>query len=339
MADYTKEEIFEIITEYLETYGSAIGSSAVRELTPEELTDDNLRVLTIPGMNPQTEEWVQTSMANMIKPITHAVSDLTTLKQQTAAARDAANTAATGASNVNAALVNMTVTITDRNGLSRSVDIGFEMYRTYKTVAAMNADAANVPQGKFVIIATDDPTAADNAKLYCKNSQGSFSFLSDLDQASSAAWAEWLNSMKPQIEAAIAQALSDHNRAVGDHQTAATDHQTATSDHSTALSDHQTSTQKSAYAKQQGDYAKGQGDVMKAWNEHQPYIGNGITGDANYWYIWVDGRYVKSVYAKGDDLDYSTMTEQERQRLIDNIKEDLIFASEQTCADIITELT
>ena len=65
----------------------------------------------------------------------------------------AANTAATGAENVNAGLQGFTVTITDRNGTSRSVDIGFEIYRTYTSIAAMNADAANVPQGKFVVIA------------------------------------------------------------------------------------------------------------------------------------------------------------------------------------------
>lgn len=244
MAEYTKQEIFDIITEYLELYGSAVGSEAVHELTPEELTDENLRVLTIPGMRPDTEEWVQTSMRNIMKPVTDAVSDFTTLKAEIILARDSANTAATAASNVNATLVNMTVTITDRTGQPNSVDIGFEMYRTYASVAAMKADAANVPQGKFVIIATDDPTSAENARLYVRNSNTAmsaepFTFLSDLDQASSAAWADWLNNMKPQIEAAISQALSDHTRADGDHSTALSDHQTATTDHQTATSDHQ----------------------------------------------------------------------------------------------------
>ena len=63
-------------------------------------------------------------------------------------------------------------------------DIGepFAIYRTYTTISAMNADAANVPAGKFVCIAsnTEDP---DNAKLYVKNSQGSFTFLTDLSGA------------------------------------------------------------------------------------------------------------------------------------------------------------
>lgn len=268
-----------------------------------------------------------------------ATSDLAIIKTETIAAKDAANTAATGAANVNAGLQGFTVTITDRNGQSRSVDIGFEIYRTYTSVAAMNADAANVPQGKFVIIATTDPTSADNAKMYCKNSQGGFTFLSDLDQASSAAWAEWLNSMKPQIQAAIAQAASDHTRANTDHSTATSDHTTATSDHSTAQSDHTTSTEKSAYAKQQGDYAKAQGDIMAAWNEHQPYIGNGTTGDTNYWYIWVNGQYVKSVYAKGDDLHWDEMSEQEKEDLARRVLEVLVFATVAEVTAAINELT
>lgn len=168
-----------------------------------------------------------------------------------------------GAENVNAELSGMTVTITNRQGQSTSVNIGFEIYRTYTSVAAMNADASNVPTGKFVMIATTDPTSAENARLYGKNSQGGFTFLSDLDQASSAAWADWLDNMKPQIEDAIdeaEQAASDVNDVVtawntpttgykaqmdtaldtasSDHTQAATDHSTASSDHSTATGDH-----------------------------------------------------------------------------------------------------
>jgi len=123
-------------------------------------------------------------------------------------AASAAEDATAGAENVNAGIQGFTVTITDRNGVSRSVDIGFDIYRTYPSVAAMNADAANVPQGKFVIIATTDKTSEENARMYCKNSQGSFSFLCDLDQASSSAWSDWLNNQKPLIEQATADANS-----------------------------------------------------------------------------------------------------------------------------------
>ena len=96
---------------------------------------------------------------------------------------------------------------------------------------------------------------------------------------------------------------------------------------------------KAGYAETQGDYAKAQGDIMKAWNEHQPYIGDGTTGDADYWYIWVNGAYVKSVYAKGDDLHYDEMTQQEKDDLAARAAQSLLSASIQTCEDIIDELT
>lgn len=126
---------------------------------------------------------------------------------------NAAATAAAGAEKVNAQIVGMTVTITNRQGQSTSVNLGFEIYRTYRSVSAMNADASGVPNGRFVIIATDDPTDEENARLYVKNEQGGFSFMSDLDQASHHAWAEWLNNMKPQIMQAIQTALAKADEA------------------------------------------------------------------------------------------------------------------------------
>ena len=143
---------------------------------------------------------------------------------------DYAEEEATYAENVNADLTGLVVTITDRYGVSRSVDIGFEMFRTYPSVAAMNADAPNVPQGKFVIIATEDPTSEDNAKMYCRtkapatDTENAFRFLSDLDQASSSAFADWLNNYKPVIEADHTRAEGDHTRAEGDHATFESDH-------------------------------------------------------------------------------------------------------------------
>lgn len=248
-------------------------------------------------------------------------------------AASAAEDATAGAENVNAGIQGFTVTITDRNGVSRSVDIGFDIYRTYASVAAMNADAANVPQGKFVIIATTDKTSEDNAKMYVKNSQGSFSFLCDLDQASSAAWADWLNNMKPAIE----QATTDANNAAANanNKAALANDKAGLANEKAALAN-----EKAAYANSQGNYAKAQGDYAKEWNDHPPFIGNGTTGDLNFWYLYdvTTARYVKGAYAKGDDLDYSTITPEEKQRLIDNIKADLIFASVETCEAIIDEI-
>jgi len=58
----------------------------------------------------------------------------------------------------------------------------FSIYKVYASVTAMNADAANVPEGKFVLISStvEDP---DNAKLYVKNNLGSFNYVTDMSGA------------------------------------------------------------------------------------------------------------------------------------------------------------
>ena len=63
---------------------------------------------------------------------------------------------------------------------------GFEIYKTYRSVAAMNADAANVPDGKFVIIETGNTNDPDNSKLYVRTVDGEapFEFVTDLSGAS-----------------------------------------------------------------------------------------------------------------------------------------------------------
>lgn len=465
MADYTKQDIFDIITEYLETYGSAIGSGAVRELSQSELTDETLRILTIPSMLPSTEEWVQTSLHNMMQPITNAVSDLNTLKSQTIQAKDAANAAATRvddaiedaeeatdhAENVNATLVGMTVTVTDRNGQSRAVNIGFEIApeHVYASKNAMKADAANVLAGQFCMIATTDPTDPDNATLWSRNNQPStvaepYTFLSDLDQASTSAWADWMNNQKPLIiaatDAANAAAILANAKAVV-AQTAATnadnsriaieqneatrqaneaqrvqaetqrqtdwtnffsdtlatgcrklwndfwtlvttswtgfwgtsaddpngvrkqwtdlraDAISATQNANTkaglaqdaanlanekaglANTKANLANEKAGYANTQGDYAKAQGELLQEWNTHQPYIGDGTTGDANYWYIWYNGQYVKSVYAKGDDLHWEEMTQEEREQLAAMVLAELVYATPEETRAMLDELT
>ena len=334
MADYTKDDIFDIITEYLQKYGSAIGESSVRELTAEELADDeNLLALTIPGVIPQTEEWVQTNMRNMVHPINVAVAEWETLEPQI----ESAITAADGADNLNAQLAGMTVTITNRQGVSSSVNIGFEIYRTYTSVAAMNADAANVPEGKFVMIGTTDPTSSENARLYARagaSAQESFMFLSDLDQASSAAWADWLNNMKPLIVTALATADADHAQAVSDSNRATADHNTASNDHTQAGTDHSASVTATGNANTQANRAK-------ALADHPPYIGDGTTGDENYWYLWDEttNTYIKGPYAKGDNLDISTMTPEEYQQLIDDIRDSVLYATIAESEAAAEELT
>ena len=59
---------------------------------------------------------------------------------------------------------------------------GFGIYKTYPSISAMEADSDNVPAGKFVLITSNvgDP---DNSKLYVKNTEGSFTFETDMSGA------------------------------------------------------------------------------------------------------------------------------------------------------------
>ena len=216
-----------------EEYGAPLEDwTKVPVISDESSIDDTM---SVPGVqysanptitnNAKPQNFVQLHLAtlfrkinNMLGTVTEALSDLGLIKTETIAAKDAANAATQAASqataeaeNVNAEITGMTVTITNRQGVSRSVDIGFDIYNVYGSVAAMNADAANVPKGKFVMIATEDPTSPENARLYGRNSNSAssaepFTFLSDLDQASSSAWADWMENQKPTIERATLNA-------------------------------------------------------------------------------------------------------------------------------------
>lgn len=229
-------------------------------------------------------QYVHVPMATFKKPIDDLASEVSTATQGLSQVRDNAVQATSNANdaaqqcrivtgqaeNVNATLVGMTVTITDRNGVSRSENIGFEITQdhVYPSYNAMLADAANVLPGKFCIIATTDPTQEDNAKLYTRNSSAAtsehpFTFLSDLDQASSAAFADWLNNYKPVIEADHQQAVLDHTTATGDHTQAGLDHQQAGQDHTTATGDH---TQAGLDHDQSGQ------DHQTSTTDHQQYL-------------------------------------------------------------------
>lgn len=59
---------------------------------------------------------------------------------------------------------------------------GFNIYRTYPSVETMEADLMNVPEGKFVLINTNDVEVPDNAKLYVRGA-ASFEYLVDMSGA------------------------------------------------------------------------------------------------------------------------------------------------------------
>ena len=69
----------------------------------------------------------------------------------------------------------------------------FAIYKTYASISAMNADKANVPEWKFVMITStvEDP---DNSKLYVKGASD-FSFVTDMSWATGIQgeqWPQWI---------------------------------------------------------------------------------------------------------------------------------------------------
>ena len=295
-----KQDVLEVLDEYTAQLENQSGQNA----TPVMPAEDADKTVSMPAVkfdvDPRTSSrakpigYYQIPVADFFDIVEAAASaveqetaDLADLKERIEQARQAAINATgealaatDGAERVNATLVGMTITITDRNGDSRQTDIGFDIYNTYATRTAMMADAANVPKGKFVMIATDkgvDPTQPigpdnppdpDNATLWGRNAYAAddpdpehlpFTFLSDLDQASSSAWADWMENWKPIIEADHATAQSDHTTAGTDHTRAESDHTRAESDHTRAESDH---------TRADGDHTTAGQDHTQAGNDH-----------------------------------------------------------------------
>ena len=90
--------------------------------------------------------------------------------------------------------------------------------------------------------------------------------------------------------------------------------------------------------------ANTQAGRAKNWADHPPYIADGTQahpGDLNYWYLWNESsnRYVKSPYAKGDDLHWDEMSDAEKQELARSVRDTIVFATTSICQSIIDELT
>lgn len=68
-------------------------------------------------------------------------------------------------------------------------------------------------------------------------------------------------------------------------------------------------------------------DVCEAWNTHPPYIGDGTTGDLNYWYLYdvTTSQYIKGPYAKGEDLDWDDMSQEDKDALTQMVLEHIAF--------------
>ncbi len=75
--------------------------------------------------------------------------------------------------------------------------------------------------------------------------------------------------------------------------------------------------------------------LCEAWNGHPPYVADGTAahpGDLNYWYTYdiTTEQYTKGPYAKGDDLDWESMTEAEKEALAQMVLEHIAFDDEPT---------
>jgi hypothetical protein len=219
---------------------------------------------------------------------------------------NASVTATNEASNVDADLTGMTVTIVNRNGVRKSVDLSFDFYASYPSVAAMNADAANIPKCSLVSIATTNKTDPENARIYQKRSDGTMIYVGDLDQASAEAWADWLNNKKPEIDARIATADADHDRAEIDHTTAGTDHTQAGNDHSRAESDHSTAdsdhTQAgSDHTRAESDHSTADSDHTQAGNDHTRAETDHSTADSDHTQAGNDHTRAESDHSTATD--------------------------------------
>ena len=134
--------------------------------------------------------WNNTYVSDITSKINAASTATENANDATSAANTAAqnaNTKATEAGRINISIDGTTITITDRNGNTTNSNIkgdigeGFSIYRTYISITAMNADKANVAEGKFVLIASNVEDE-DNAKLYVRGAEN-FIFLTDLSGA------------------------------------------------------------------------------------------------------------------------------------------------------------
>lgn len=74
-------------------------------------------------------------------------------------------------------------------------------------------------------------------------------------------------------------------------------------------------------------------EVCENLNAHPAYIADGTQqkpGDVGYWYIWdyTNQVYVKGSKAKGDDLDWDSMSEEDKEELAQKVLDHIIFDDE-----------
>lgn len=96
---------------------------------------------------------------------------------------------------------------------------GFSVFKTYTSISAMNADKANVAEGKFVLISSNE-SDPDNAKLYVKGATD-FTFLVDMSGATGIQGPKGTDGVTPQITANVETLAAGENASIEQTGTAA----------------------------------------------------------------------------------------------------------------------
>ena len=168
---------------------SLANSAAGNANTAASNANDKASLANTAAQNADEKAALANTKAGLADTAAQNANDKAALANQAATNADnattAAQTATSDAEKVNAQLSQQNgaviLTVTSRNGSSTSKEVGFRIAKTYSSVAAMNADASNVEEGRFALIASsvEDP---HNAELYVKGAT-SFTYLTDLSGA------------------------------------------------------------------------------------------------------------------------------------------------------------
>lgn len=305
-------------TRSLEQAEGARGCTVVTDL--ESIRD----VLSMPGvrysLNPITEPNA-IAQAYVQIPYSILADALENMEDATDEASSAAEQATEAAGNVQTAIDNANTAAGTANTAAQNADASRQQIEANESTRQSNETTR---QQNETTRQSNETTRINSEQSRASSEQGRVSAeFSRVSAEQSRVSAE--QSRVSQASSDHTRAENDHTRAGQDHSRAETDHSTASDDHSTAGTDHNraeddhtASAAATAYAKEQGDYAKD-------WTDHPPYIGDGTTGDLNFWYLYdiQTEQYVKGPYAKGDNMEWDDITPAEKQILINEMLQTL----------------